>query len=108
MKRNDPAEAERWVNVQWAATPQTAMQTGIEVIATDRVGLVYDITGALMESKIPIIHSASRNLKNGNALFEAAITIAGTEQLRNLMDKIRHVKGVISVERAAVKTEKNG
>ena len=108
MKRNDPAEAERWVNVQWAATPQTAMQTGIEVIATDRVGLVYDITGVLMESKIPIIHSASRNLKNGNALFEAAITIAGTEQLRNLMDKIRHVKGVISVERAAVKTEKNG
>lgn len=63
MKRNDPAEAERWVNVQWAATPQTAMQTGIEVIATDRVGLVYDITGVLMESKIPIIHSASRNLK---------------------------------------------
>jgi len=108
MKRNDPAEAERWVNVQWAATPQAAMQTGIEVIATDRVGLVYDITGVLMESKIPIIHSASRNLKNGNALFEAAITIAGTEQLRNLMDKIRHVKGVISVERAAVKTEKNG
>ena len=78
------------------------MQTSIEVIATDRVGLVYDISSVLMESRIPIIHSSSRNLKNGNALFEATITIASTEQLKNLFDKIRRIKDVISVERAKI------
>ena len=55
-----------------------------------------------MESRIPIIHSSSRNLKNGNALFEATITIASTEQLKNLFDKIRRIKDVISVERAKI------
>ena len=55
-----------------------------------------------MEARVPIIHSASRVLKNGNALFEGTIVIASTEQLKNLFDKLRKIKGVISVDRSAV------
>ena len=99
-RRNDPEELARWMDVQWTDSEQTSLQTSIEVTALDRVGLVYDITAILMEGRIPIIHSSSRNLKNGNALFEATITIAGTDQLKNLFEKLKRVKGVISVERA--------
>ncbi|MGN0621640.1 MAG: RelA/SpoT family protein [Porcipelethomonas sp.] len=102
LKRNNPDELARWMDVQWTDKEQTSFQTTIEVTALDRVGLVYDITGVLMEARIPIIHSSSRNLKNGNALFEAKITIASTEQLKGLFDKLRRVKDVISVERAKV------
>lgn len=102
LGRNNPEELERWCDIQWSEESNGALQTSIEVIATDRVGLVYDISSVLMESRIPIIHSSSRNLKNGNALFEATITIASTEQLENLFDKIRRIKDVISVERAKI------
>ena len=102
LGRNNPEELERWCDIQWSEESNGALQTSIEVIATDRVGLVYDISSVLMESRIPIIHSSSRNLKNGNALFEATITIASTEQLKNLFDKIRRIKDVISVERAKI------
>lgn len=102
LQRNDPEELARWCDIQWSDNSNTQMQTSIEVTATDRMGLVYDISAVLMEARIPIIHSSSRLLKNGNALFEGTIVISGTEQLKTLFDKLRKIKGVISVERAAI------
>ncbi|MCI6560855.1 MAG: bifunctional (p)ppGpp synthetase/guanosine-3',5'-bis(diphosphate) 3'-pyrophosphohydrolase [Ruminococcus sp.] len=102
LNRNNPEELERWCDIQWSANSDTLLQTSFEVTATDRVGLVFDITAILTEARVPILHSSSRNLKNGNALFEATITIAGTDQLKHLFEKLRKIKGVISVERASI------
>ena len=100
LKRNDPEELNRWMPVQWTGSTSSMISTGIEVIALDRVGLVFDITKILSDLHVLIVHSASRNLKNGNAIFEASVQVAGVDQLKNLMDKIRKVFGVISVDRA--------
>ncbi len=100
LNRDIPEEQERWVDVQWTDNADADMQTSIEVVATDRVGLVYDITAILMESRIPIVHSSSRMLKNGNAVFDASIRIVNKSQLTSAFDRIRKVKGVLSVERA--------
>jgi GTP pyrophosphokinase len=102
MERNDPETVARWVDIQWTENSDTQMQTSFEVVATDRVGLVYDITAVLLDSRVPIVHSASRVLKNGNAMFEATIIISNTEQLNHLFEKLRKLKGIISVERAAI------
>ncbi|MCR4639664.1 bifunctional (p)ppGpp synthetase/guanosine-3',5'-bis(diphosphate) 3'-pyrophosphohydrolase [Ruminococcus sp.] len=102
LARNIPEELDRWVDIQWTENSDTQLQTSFEVTATDRVGLVYDISAVLLEARVPIVHSASRVLKNGNALFEGTIVISSTEQLKNLFEKLRKIKGVISVERAAI------
>lgn len=102
LARNNPEELDRWVDIQWTDSSDTQLQTSFEVTATDRVGLVYDISAVLLEARVPIVHSASRVLKNGNALFEGTIVISSTEQLKNLFEKLRKIKGVISVERAAI------
>lgn len=101
LSRNDPQELERWCAIQWSEHSSAQLQTSIEVTATDRVGLVFDITAVLTEARVPIIHSSSRILKNGNAVFDASIVIAGADQLRILLDKIKKIKGVISVDRAS-------
>ncbi len=101
-QRNIPEEMDRWYDIVWSENNTSQLQTSFEVVATDRVGLVYDISAVLMEARIPIIHSASRVLKNGNALFESTIQISSTEQLKNLFDKIKKIKGVISVERSSI------
>ena len=93
---------ERWVEVEWTNNVSTNMRTGIRVIANDRVGLLYDITAVLAESRIPMNHSSSRILKNGNAIFEASINISGKEQLNSLFEKLRKIKGVISVDKAGL------
>lgn len=101
LKRNDPEEMARWLPVRWSENTSTALiPTSIEVIASDRVGLVFDITKILSESHILIVHSSSRNLRNGNAIFEASVQVAGADQLKSIMDKLRKIQGVISVERA--------
>ncbi|MBR6394957.1 MAG: bifunctional (p)ppGpp synthetase/guanosine-3',5'-bis(diphosphate) 3'-pyrophosphohydrolase [Ruminococcus sp.] len=102
IARNDPEEMSRWVEIQWTENSNTQLQTSFEVTAIDRVGLVYDISAVLLEARVPIVHSASRVLKNGNALFESTIVISSTEQLNNLFEKLRKIKGVISVERSAI------
>ncbi|MCM1506290.1 MAG: bifunctional (p)ppGpp synthetase/guanosine-3',5'-bis(diphosphate) 3'-pyrophosphohydrolase [Ruminococcus flavefaciens] len=102
VRRNIPEELDRWYDIQWSEDCNSQLQTSFEVIAVDRVGLVHDISGILLEARVPIMHSSSRMLKNGNALFESTIVISSTEQLKNLFDKLRRIKGVISVERASI------
>ncbi len=102
MQRNDEEEIKRWFDIQWSENTGSQFQTSFEVIADNRIGLVYDITAILMESRIPIVHSSSRVLKNGNALFECTIVIGSMEQLKSLFERIRKIKNVISVERSTI------
>ncbi len=102
LNRNNPEELARWCDITWTDNCNTTLQTSFEVTATDRVGLVFDISAVLMEARVPIVHSASRVLKNGNALFESTIVISSTEQLKNLFERLRKIKGVISVERSKI------
>ena len=102
VSRNIPEEMERWCDIQWSEEGSTSMQTSIEVTGINRVGLMFDILSIMNEARIPIVHSASRVLKNGNLLFEATITIASVDQLKNLFEKIKRVKDVITVERAQI------
>lgn len=99
LTRNIPEELERWLEVKWTNSAEEVQTTSLEVIATDRVGLVFDITAVLSEARIPIIHSSSRVLKNGNAYFEAAIKILNKSQFNAICDRIKKIKGVISVDR---------
>lgn len=101
VRRNIPEELERWIKVQWNAEKPVQLHTSFEVIAIDRVGLVHDITELLYDARIPIVHSSSRTLKNGNAFFESTIIISNIEQLKRLFEKISKISGVISVERSA-------
>lgn len=92
-------DMDRWIKAHWIESKSEYFQANIEVIATDRIGLVFDITSILMQCRIMIKHSSSGMLKNKNAIFRASIYIANLDQLNNLFDKIKKVKGVISVNR---------
>ncbi len=102
LQRNDPEEMQRWCDIQWSESSGSQFQTSFEVVAHDRVGLVHDITEVLLESRVPIVHSASRVLKNGNALFESTVVISSMDQLKSLFDKIKKIKDVLSVERSTI------
>ena len=95
-KNNEP---ERWITAHWAKGKFEYFQVNMEVIANDRIGLVFDITSIMTQSHIMIIHSSSGKLKNGNAYIRATISITSLDQMKNLFDKIKKVKGVISVNR---------
>ncbi|MBR3678994.1 MAG: bifunctional (p)ppGpp synthetase/guanosine-3',5'-bis(diphosphate) 3'-pyrophosphohydrolase [Oscillospiraceae bacterium] len=102
LRRNDELELQRWVPVEWSAkNAPKDIHVSIEVLGFSRDDLLYEIYGVLKDAHIPVLHSGSRTLKDTNILFEATLSIAGTEQLQSLLSKLRGLKDVISAERAA-------
>lgn len=101
VKRNIPEEMERWMAVKWKNTVKPLkLDIGLEIVAVDRVGLVFDVSKVMMENHVMIMNSNSRTLKNGNAVIEVTVRVDGTDQLKNVMEKLRKIKSVISVDRA--------
>lgn len=101
VKRNSPEDLERWMEVRWTDNAQPVkLNSNIEVMAVDRVGLLADIAKVISDSHVSIENLNSRHLKNGNAVVDASVQVDCLEQLNALMNKIRKQKGVISVDRA--------
>jgi GTP pyrophosphokinase len=92
-------DTERWISVQWPETIQSFFLATIEIIATDRIGLLEDVSSTISESKIPIHNSYSGMLKNGNAIVKTTVAISGKEQLSRLLERLKKVTDVISVSR---------
>ena len=92
-------DMERWISVQWPETTQNFFLATIEVIATDRIGLLEDVSSIISGAKIPIHNSYSGMLKNGNAVVKATVAISGKEQLSKLLERLKKVDQVVSVAR---------
>ncbi len=75
--------------------------TDIKIYATNRTGLLVDITRIFTERKIDVAMVNSRTSKHGMATIEIEFETRGKEELRMLVDKIRQVESVIDIERAA-------
>lgn len=101
-QKDDPATKDRWVNVKYEGTgaKQGYFKCTIDIIAVDRIGLLADVSSALAMINIYIYESTARELKNGNAILSITVSIAGMEQLNNVINKLKKIKNVISVERS--------
>ena len=97
-----PDLEERWVSAKWAENKDNRgyFKTTLDIIAVDRIGLLADVCSALAMINIYIHESTSRELKNGNAILTITVSIAGKEQLNNVISKLMKIKNVISVERS--------
>ncbi|MGN1114284.1 MAG: RelA/SpoT family protein [Oscillospiraceae bacterium] len=100
-QKDNPSMAERWINVKWVGSkPSGYYKTTLDILAIDRVGLLADVSAALAMINIFIYESTSRELKNGNAILSVTVSVAGKEQLNNVIARIQKIKNVISVERS--------
>ena len=96
---DDAANNERWINVFWASNETASYEATLDIIAENRNALVADITAAIAANRIPLHEINAHNLKNGNANVMLTIEVGGMEQLKQLMQKLNKIPGVISVER---------
>lgn len=96
----DPTQVERWIHVFWEKGADSHYRSTLDIVTESKMGLLAQITTTLANFHVPIHEVNARELKNGNANILATIDIAGVEQLKNIMQKISKIDGVISVERA--------
>ena len=94
------AEPERWVNARWAGDIQDDFESTLEILASDRTGLLADLTNQLSSMHIFIHALNSRELKDNNAIIYATITVNGLEHLKSVISRLSNISGIISIGRS--------
>ena len=93
-------KSERIVSVAWNRKLETEFLAGIRIVGEDRIGITNQITGVISKFDTNI-RSISLNAKDGIFIGNLMIFVRNTAKLTTLMDKLKKVQGVFTVERIA-------
>lgn len=100
IKSHQPEELDRMVEVVWDdAQADTIYPVDIEIFGLDRTRLVTDVMNTVLETRTHILGINARVSKDQMAHIQLSIEIRNLGHLYNVMQKIRKVKDVSSVER---------
>ena len=101
---NNPAEQSRLIDVSWDIATDSVYKVNILITADNRPGMMADIMQVTSEAKLNINALNCRTDKNKLATITMGLDISNLEQLDNIMNKIKRMKGVYSVERLVAST----
>ncbi len=93
-------EQMRLIEVDWGGESVGEYQAALELIAYDRQGLLRDITSAITNQGVTV--SALNTTTDDTDLtahMKITVNVNSIEQLVGVMDKLRQLRNVISVER---------
>ncbi len=94
-------EPERWVSAEWADhIANETFKATLRISATDRTGLLADITNQLSAMHLFIHNLNSRESKNGMAIVEISVTVNGINHLKTVISKLSGINGIVSVGRS--------
>ncbi len=91
--------ADRVVKAKWVSKQSIGFLSGIKIRGIDDVGLVNELTNVI--SREHSINIRSINIESNAGTFEGSVMlyIKDTQHLKNLIKKIRQIKGVRTVTR---------
>lgn len=95
-ERREPA---RIVPAKWGGEAEKGFPALIAIEASDRNGLLADVTVKISEKSISISAVNTYPLKRNRARLNIAISVATAEELQGLMNALRDVAGVTKVHR---------
>jgi GTP pyrophosphokinase len=91
-------KSERIVSVSWNRKVDTEFLAGIRIIGEDKIGMTNQITGVISKFDTNI-RTISLHAKDGIFFCNLTIFVRNTDKLTTLMDKLKKVQGVFTVER---------
>ena len=95
----DLGAEERMMEVQWDENKKTCYQGEIQIKATDRTGLLTEITLILSNANLAVRSLNARTNKEKAVFINMALEIKDVNQLKDIMKKIKKLDGVIDVYR---------
>jgi GTP pyrophosphokinase len=91
--------SERMIEVEWDASGATEFQVEIVVEATDRQGLLKDVTIALSEAGCNILSAATQTSATGVARLRFLIELSDASMLNPLLARVSRVPSVYDARR---------
>jgi guanosine-3',5'-bis(diphosphate) 3'-pyrophosphohydrolase len=99
FKWSEDEDTARIIEVEWEKTVEANYSVEIEVTGHDRRGLLNEVMQAISESKTNIAAVSGRSDRNKMAIMHVTILIRNTDHLQSVIDKIKRIKDIYSVER---------
>lgn len=91
-------DKQRFIDVKWDNAKRTYVTT-IQVEATDRAGILFDIGAAISEMNIPCKSINGKVNKKGIAVIELGLEISDTDLLDKAIKRIYRMPEVMSIRR---------
>lgn len=92
-------DTERFIEVNWDKKKKASYPAEIQIKASDRFGLLSDITQKITESDIGLMGLNARTDKDTIAIVNLTLEIRDIEDLKKLMKKIKRIDSIIDVYR---------
>lgn len=89
----------RLIEVEWTDQGESNYSVEIEIMGHDRRGLLNEVLQVVSESKTIISAVSGRSDKNKLAQIHMTILIRNTDHLASIVEKIKRIKDVYSVQR---------
>ncbi|MBR2190320.1 MAG: bifunctional (p)ppGpp synthetase/guanosine-3',5'-bis(diphosphate) 3'-pyrophosphohydrolase [Eubacterium sp.] len=97
-------ERNRLIEASWAedqSSHEGKYNTEIVIYAHNRVGILSDLSKIFTENDIDVLSINSRTSKNEIATITMAFQINSTDELNDIIAKIRQIDSIIDIERTA-------
>ena len=96
---NDLSIQGRFIEINWERDEKTSYQAEIQIKASDRSGLLTEITQLLTNANLAMTSLNARTSKERLAFINMTLEIKDIDQLKDLMKKVKSLEGVIDVYR---------
>lgn len=97
---SESPEPERWIQAHWTGIVKEDFKSTLEIVATDRPGLLADVTQQMFNMHLFIHSLNSRETKDGSAVISVTISINGRDHLQTIITRLNAIQGIVSVRRA--------
>ncbi|WP_050697757.1 RelA/SpoT family protein [Anaeromassilibacillus senegalensis] len=97
---SESPEPERWIQAHWTGIVKEEFKSTLEIVATDRPGLLADVTQQMFNMHLFIHSLNSRETKDGSAVISVTISINGRDHLQSIITRLNAIQGIVSVRRA--------
>ncbi|WP_028927750.1 RelA/SpoT family protein [Pseudonocardia acaciae] len=92
-------ESERFVDVEWHASPSAMFLVSIQVEALDRHRLLSDVTNVLADERVNILSASVTTSRDRVAVSRFTFEMGDPKHLGHLLRVVRNVEGVYDVYR---------
>jgi (p)ppGpp synthetase, RelA/SpoT family len=100
-RRSAPGQEGRWIKVSWGSDTNESYPTSLELVCKDRPNLMLDISAALSSTNTRVSALNLRTSEDQFAIFHLEIDVHDGRQLRDVMNKLNQISGVLQVTRPA-------
>ena len=95
-------DPERWVKATWASKVKETFKSTLDILASDRIGILADVSVQLGNMRVPIHSVMAKEMKTGQTSIQVSIGISDLNQLQTIINNLSRIPGVSSVKRAVL------